>query len=425
MLNSVKAVAYRVADLDRAKRWYGEILGRAPIFDSPIVVMFKVGEAVLSLAPAAEAPPLNDPQPLVYWDVDDIEAAHRRLLDAGATPRGDIMTTALKSKAATVIDPFGNVIGIVSKPGAVSGKSLADQPSDSAMGVALFRALATRDEREEIRGPDFLAEKFLPREYQAMLDNPAVREWIKGKAPGSYEFFLARTAFFDGVVREALRENVPQIVLLGAGYDSRPYRFRDLLRDTRVYELDIASTQQRKKELLERAGVAIPPPVTLVPVDFARDNLRDVLAQAGFDPNQRTLFVWEGVMYYLPAAAVDETLAFIHCCSPAGSVLCFDYLVDAPDMLSRHGVAESRALMRDTYHAEPVQFGIAEGTIEAFLAERGYSILEHLATRDLETKYLTLRSGELAGKALACFALVKAVAGGPQNRNFAPAEAQA
>ena len=62
MLNSVKAVAYRVPDLDRAKRWYGEILGTAPIFDSRIVVMFKVGEAVLSLAPAAETPPLNDPQ---------------------------------------------------------------------------------------------------------------------------------------------------------------------------------------------------------------------------------------------------------------------------------------------------------------------------------------------------------------------------
>lgn len=414
MLNSVKGVAYHVPDLDRARRWYAEILGKAPIFDSPIVVMFAVGESVLSLAPAADAPPRNDLQPLVYWDVDDIEAAHRRLLDAGAAPRSDIITTALKSKAATVVDPFGNIIGLTSKPGTTSGKSLADQPSDSAMGVALFRALAVRDEREEIRGPDFLAEKFLPREYQAMLDNPAAREWIKGKAPGSYEYFVARTAFFDGVVCEALRENLPQIVFLGAGYDSRPYRFQGLLRETRIFELDVASTQQRKKELLERAGVAIPPPVTFVPVDLARDSLRDALVRAGFDPNLRTLFVWEGVMYYLTAEEVDRTLALVRSCSPAGSVLCFDYMADAPDMLSRYGVAESQALMRDTYHAEPIQFRIAEGTVEAFLAERGYSILEHLATSDMEKKYLTLRSGEPAGKALACFALVKAVAGGPQ-----------
>jgi methyltransferase (TIGR00027 family) len=413
MLNSVKAVAYSVSDLARAKQWYGEILGKAPIFDSPIVVMFAVGDAMLSLVAAADAAPRNDLQPIVYWDVDDIEAAHRRLLDAGAAPRSDIMTTALKSRAATVTDPFGNVIGIATKPGTAHAKSLADQPSDSAMGVALFRALAARDEREEIRGQDFLAEKFLPREYQAMLDNPAAREWIKGKAPGSYEFFLARTAFFDGVVREALRDNLPQIVLLGAGYDSRPYRFRDLLRETRIFELDIASTQQRKRQLLERAGVAIPPSVAFVGVDFARDNLRDVLFAAGFDRSRRTLFEWEGVMYYLTAEAVDQTLALVRSCSPTGSVLCFDYLADAPDMLHRYGVAESQALMRDTYHAEPLQFRIAEGTIAAFLAERGYSILEHLATSGMEKKYLTLRSGEPAGKALACFALVKAVTGGP------------
>jgi hypothetical protein len=62
-------------------------------------------------------------------------------------------------------------------------------------------------------------------------------------------------------------------------------------------------------------------------------------------------------------------------------------------------------------HAEPIQLRIAGGSFEAFLAERGYSILEHLATSGMEKKYLTLRSGEPAGKALACFALVKAVAG--------------
>ena len=110
MLNSVKGVAHRVPDLRRAANWYGEILGKSPIFDSPIVVMFAVGESVLTLVPAAETPSRDEPQTIVYWEVDDIEAAHRHWLDAGAAPRSDIMTTAMQSKAATVIDPFGNVI---------------------------------------------------------------------------------------------------------------------------------------------------------------------------------------------------------------------------------------------------------------------------------------------------------------------------
>ena len=82
-------------------------------------------------------------------------------------------------------------------------------------------------------------------------------------------------------------------------------------------------------------------------------------------------------------------------------------MIDAPDMAGRYGVAQSRALMQDTYHAEPVQFRIPEGTLEAFLTDRGYATLEHRVAGDLERTYLTLTSGDLAGKVLACFGLVR------------------
>jgi len=58
-----------------------------------------------------------------------------------------------------------------------------------------------------------------------------------------YEYLIARTAFFDDIVEQALRENIPQIVFLGAGYDSRPYRFKDLIKETSIFELDIHTTQ--------------------------------------------------------------------------------------------------------------------------------------------------------------------------------------
>ena len=67
MLNSVKGVAHRVPDLRRAANWYGEILGKSPIFDSPIVVMFAVGESVLILAPAAETPSRDEPQTCLLY----------------------------------------------------------------------------------------------------------------------------------------------------------------------------------------------------------------------------------------------------------------------------------------------------------------------------------------------------------------------
>ena len=61
-------------------------------------------------------------------------------------------------------------------------------------------------------------------------------------APGAYEFMIARTAFFDRIVEQALKVNIGQLVLLGAGYDSRPYRFGKFIQDTKIFELDAKPT---------------------------------------------------------------------------------------------------------------------------------------------------------------------------------------
>jgi methyltransferase (TIGR00027 family) len=365
---------------------------------------------MLGLLAVADPPARARGGVVAYWSVDDIDAAWQRLLDSGAAPQSDVYFNAPGSRIARVTDPFGNILGLTSKGSAAAKKTLEDQPSDSAMGVALWRAIAAVEEREEIRGSDSLAEVFLTDDFRNVVANPAARQWLERKVPGSYEFFLARTAWFDELVREALQSNTPQVVFLGAGYDSRPYRFSHLIRTSRIFELDIGPTQRRKRQALERADIPVPEQVTFVSINFARDHLEDVLRAAGFDSSLPTVFVWEGVTYYLPAEAVDRTLDFVRMNSPAGSVLCFDYLASAPDMMDRYGVKESMSAMETTYLAEPVQFRIEEGTIEAFLSERGYALIEHLTEKDLETRFLTLRDGSLAGRALACFRLVKASA---------------
>lgn len=418
MLKSLTGVSYRVADLEKAKQWYRRILGKEPVLDSPLAVAFEIGGSRCSLLPIQSTPPGSDESVVAFWGVDDIEAAWRQLLEAGAAPHTEVMRTVLGSKIARVIDPFGNILGLTGTDSAAKAKSLEDQPSESALGVAFCRALAAHDEREEIRGPDYLAEIFLTEDAKKPLRDPTARAWVLGKVipPGSYEYFVARTAFFDGIVRRALQENLPQVVFLGAGYDTRPYRFANLIQGTRIFELDIESTQARKRELLERAKVPIPLQLSFVPVNFTQDSLEEVLFHAGFDRDKKALFLWEGVTYYLPAQAVDRTLEFVRRNSPVDSRVCFDYRIQAPDMASRYGVRESAAAMRASYRAEPIQSGIPEGTIEPFLFKRGYRMLTHLTAEDLERNYLTLRDGSSAGKVLACFGLVEAcVAGGSGN----------
>lgn len=412
MLQSLKSVSYRVPDLERAKQWYRALLGCDPAFDSPMAVIFTVGDSALTLLPIEGSSAASDRRPVAYWGVEDIDATYRRLLDSGATSESDVFRSVLSTRVARVVDPFGNILGLMSKPAAASAGALESQPSDSAMGVAFSRALSALDTREEIKGPDYIAALFLTPDFKRPLMDPNAREYVARKSPGSYHFFIARTAHLDALVRQALEEDIPQIVNLGAGYDTRACRFRDLIRDTRIFELDLGPTQQRKRRLLEEAKVSLPPQLAFVTINFARDSLEDVLGRAGFKSGRRTLYIWEGVTYYLQAQQVDQTLAFIRSHSAPGSRVSFDYLVDAPDMSSRYGVEAALTSMRTMYPAEPVQFAIPEGSIHAFLAERGFSLVEHLTPEEMEHRYLTLRDGSTAGKVLACFCLAQASVAG-------------
>ena len=395
MFKSLKRVTYQVPDMDQARQWYCTVLEKEPALDSPFYVMFVIGDAVLTLVPAGNGSSQGDERVVAYWGVEDIEAVYRRLLELGATARAEISTTRLNIRIAKVVDPFGNVIGITDKPADAKKQSVENQPSQSAMTVAFCRALAASDERVELRGPDYLAKIFLTEDSRQALKDQTSREWVIQKltTPELYGYFKARTAYLDDIFTHALQENIPQIVFLGAGYDTRSYRFKDLIQGTRIYELDIQPTQQRKRELLKQAEVSIPDQVTFVPINFNADKIEEVLSAAGFDKNKRTLFIWEGVTYYLSAEAVSETLHSVKLSSPPGSILCFDYMT---------------APVPSTYNAEPFQFWIKPEKIEAFIGERGYRVLEHLTPEVIERMYLTLSDGSPAGKTLPFFCFVQA-----------------
>jgi methyltransferase (TIGR00027 family) len=284
------------------------------------------------------------------------------------------------------------------------------QASGTAAATAFLRALAAHDPRDEIRGKDDLAEIFLDEEQRRPLTDPAVRAWVMQHqlAPGAYEFILARTAFFDRIFAEALRDNTPQIVLLGAGYDSRPYRFRELIQATRLFEVDAPPTQQRKRACLQRAGIFISPHINFVPIDFETDNLREVLITADLDRESRTLFIWEGVSYYLSAAAVDNVLACVTALAPAGSSLGFDYAAISADVLSDVGVQEFRKLMQTRHADEPTRFYLRAGAIETFLSERGFQIIDHLTAADMNDRYLAPQRYTDSGRVSPLFCLVHA-----------------
>ena len=110
MLLGLRTAIYPAPDLQAAKRWYSEVLGRAPYFDQPFYIGFAVGGFELGLLPDA-TPGTAGPQPL--WGV---AAAHARLIALGAKPLEAVTEVGEGIKVAAVIDPFGNRLGIIENP---------------------------------------------------------------------------------------------------------------------------------------------------------------------------------------------------------------------------------------------------------------------------------------------------------------------
>jgi O-methyltransferase involved in polyketide biosynthesis len=145
-------------------------------------------------------------------------------------------------------------------------------------------------------GPVLLAHRltgYVPR---------AFRYPFEGEVAPQYEA-SARIWFFDAAVDRYLPD-VAQFVILGAGFDTRAYR---LPKDTqvRVFEVDSPETQRVKRETLQKVGIDSSA-VTFVAADFEKDDWLACLSAAGFDPGERTLFLWEGVTMYLNRETVED-----------------------------------------------------------------------------------------------------------------------
>ena len=111
MLLGLRTVIYRAPDLAAGKQWYTKFLGFGPYFDQPFYVGFQVGGFELGLLPDATQNTAG-----AYWGVKDIDGVYARLLELGATPHSEVTDVGEGIRTAEVVDPFGNVLGIIENP---------------------------------------------------------------------------------------------------------------------------------------------------------------------------------------------------------------------------------------------------------------------------------------------------------------------
>lgn len=115
MLLGLRTVIYHVNNLEEAKRWYAEAFRVKPYFDQPYYVGFNIGGFELGLDPDMSGVS-NGNNVVAYWGVNNAAASYERLIELGAKNQSEVNDVGGGVRVATVIDPFGNIFGIIENP---------------------------------------------------------------------------------------------------------------------------------------------------------------------------------------------------------------------------------------------------------------------------------------------------------------------
>jgi len=272
-----------------------------------------------------------------------------------------------------------------------------NQSSLTALSTAAMRAIEMEKPADERICSDSLARKFIPAWYYLLMKRVSATDYAERRAGGDLSFIVARCRYMDDLLSESLDRGLQQLVILGAGFDSRAYRFGQLGSGIKVFELDHPATQRAKVKKLTRvlAPGGWPGYVTFIPIDFNQETLEARLPEGGYSEQLITLFIWEGVTPYLDAPAVDSTLAFVAHHSTPGSAIVFDYLCRQPAVPLKRDIVDLLVSFLRTFSKEVRSFKIEQERIGPFLRSRGFSQVRSINGADLHARYFT---GNNAGR---------------------------
>lgn len=263
--------------------------------------------------------------------------------------------------------------------------------SKTAERVAILRAgESMKPEGERICFDPFAIHFISPGILEWATQNPeevrTMQERTERLVPGLDNSVIARVRYFDDFIIRSVDEGLEQLVILGAGFDSRLYRI-DGLKKIRAFEVDHPATQALKTEKIKKIFGLLPDHVVYVPADLAKESLGQKLLEKGYDRSLKTLFIMEGLLMYLAPETVDEIMSFIVKNSGKGSAILFDYYIQS--VVDGSCVLEAGRNIHDqlVQLGEPLKFGIKEGTVVAFLEARGFSDARNVTSEDLKKVY--------------------------------------
>jgi methyltransferase (TIGR00027 family) len=275
--------------------------------------------------------------------------------------------------------------------------------SFTAQMMALYRAMETRRKSAGQRlFTDDYAHLFLSGRLRLaswIAAFPAGERWLyrymQRRIPGALASAVARTRYIDELLEDRLLRGVHQVILLGAGFDTRALRL-PALQKAQVLEIDHPDTSARKQRLLRKKLLQLPANVRYLSIDFNRQSLTDLFRERGIVISQPTVILWEGVTNYLQREAIDEVMRLAGR-FPAGSAIIFTYI--------HKGVLEQPAawygaerLIADLDQIEEKwTCGFLPEELPAYLRGFGLRLLEDKGAAEYRQRYMPERTVLLKG----------------------------
>jgi methyltransferase (TIGR00027 family) len=274
------------------------------------------------------------------------------------------------------------------------------EASRTAEFMAVFRASENAKAPTSRAFADPLAAALLPGELRLAARlfglRPAaalLNAYIDRRWPGARTSGIARTKLIDDWIERAAH-GIDQVVLLGAGFDTRAWRL-DKLASARIFEVDHPNTASVKQERLRSAHADLKK-ATFVKVDFETDDFDQLLRAAGFDAARPAIVVWEGVSQYLTGEAVCGVMRWVGGLAP-GSRFIFTYVHEGVLNGSVAFVGADKVIAKVDGSGEPWRFGLLPEQLPAFLRERGLSLLNDLGADEYRAQVMGAESRHMQG----------------------------
>jgi methyltransferase (TIGR00027 family) len=261
--------------------------------------------------------------------------------------------------------------------------------SRTALGAAVCRMIEQYQPENTRLFYDPIEQELVGGAIQWMMRFAAMRDLmvkqIDAVAKGIYGVQICRTRYIDDALHSALSKGINQVVILGAGYDTRAYRLPEL-QIAKVFEVDLPGVQADKMKKLQKYLGQLPSHVTYIPIDFDTQTLETVFSATNFDGQVPTVYIWEGVTQYLSEGAVRQTFSFVGKSTP-GSLIVFTYVLRSI-IERRSDIPDANHLMEVIAKQSPWTFGLEPSSISDFLSPYHLTIVADVGDQDYQEKYL-------------------------------------